>query len=116
MQTAGVDPYDQNGGETPIPVTDFIEYGRWFQEREVPALEQERVSGVARLGSGFEVELASGERIRSATVLMAIGTAPFAYLPPELETGRRESWIGPAASATRATTTICLHSGARRLR
>ena len=91
---AGVDPYDQNGGETPIPVTDFIEYGRWFQEREVPALEQERVNGVARLGSGFEVELASGERIRSATVLMAIGTAPFAYLPPELETGRREREYG----------------------
>jgi FAD-dependent urate hydroxylase len=87
---AGVDPYDQNGGETPIPVTDFIEYGRWFQEREVPALEQERVIGVARSGSGFEVELASGERIRSATVLMAIGTAPFAYLPPELETARCE--------------------------
>jgi thioredoxin reductase len=88
---AGVDPYDLNGGETPIPVTDFIEYGRWFQEREVPALEQERVTGVARLGSGFEVELASGERIRSATVLIAIGQAPFAYLPPELETGRRET-------------------------
>lgn len=91
---AGVDPYDRNGGETPIPVADFIEYGRWFQEREVPALEPERVTGVARLGSGFEVELASGERIRSATVLMAIGTAPFAYLPPELETGRRETEFG----------------------
>lgn len=88
---AGVDPYDRNGGETPIPVTEFIEYGRWFQQRDVPALEQERVTGVARLGSGFEVELASGERIRSATALIAIGTAPFAYLPPELGAGRRET-------------------------
>jgi len=58
---AGVEPYDRNGGETPIPVTDFIEYGRWFQEREVPTLEQEQVTGVARSVSGFEVELASGE-------------------------------------------------------
>jgi thioredoxin reductase len=87
---AGVEPYDRNGGETPIPVTDFIEYGRWFQEREAPTLEREQVTGVARSGSGFEVELASGERIRSATVVVAVGTAPFAYVPPELRAAPQE--------------------------
>ena len=82
--SAGVEPYDKDGGETPIPIADFIEYGRWFQEREVSELEEEQVSSVARLSSGFEVELASGERLRSATVVVAVGTAPFAYVPPEL--------------------------------
>ena len=88
---AGVEPYDLNGGETPIPVNDFIEYGRWFQQREVPALEQDQVTRVARAASGFEVELASGEQITSATVVLAIGTAPFAYVPPELTAGQRDA-------------------------
>ena len=81
---AGVEPYDKDKGETPIPVAEFIDYGTWFQQHEVPELEQEQVAGVARSASGFEVELASGERIRSATVVAAVGTAPFAYVPPEL--------------------------------
>ncbi len=88
---AEIEPYDKDGGEIPIPVADFIEYGRWFQEREVSELEQDQVTGVARLASGFEVELASGERLRSATVLVAVGTAPFAYVPPELQAARREA-------------------------
>ncbi|MGO9332879.1 MAG: FAD-dependent oxidoreductase [Acidimicrobiales bacterium] len=88
---AGVEPYDKDGGEIPIPVADFIEYGRWFQEREVPELEQEQVAGVARLTSGFEVELASGERLRSATVVIAVGTAPFAYVPPEFRAAGSEA-------------------------
>ena len=81
---AGVEPYDKDGGETPIPIADFIDYGRWFQEREVSELEQEQVASISRLTSGFEVEMTSGERFTSATVVMAVGTAPFAYVPPEL--------------------------------
>jgi cation diffusion facilitator CzcD-associated flavoprotein CzcO len=49
-EAAGVEPYDKDGAEIPIPVADFIEYGRWFQE----------------------------------PVVVAVGTAPFAYVPPEL--------------------------------
>lgn len=90
---AGVAPYDKDGGEIPIPVAEFIEYGRWFQEQEVSELEQEQVSSVARLSSGFEVKLASGEQFRSATVVVAVGTAPFAYVPPELRgEGREADW------------------------
>jgi FAD-dependent urate hydroxylase len=80
----GVEPYDKDGGETPIPLAEFVEYGRWFQEREVPELEQEKVARIARNGSGFQVELASGEQFTSQTVVVAVGTAPFAYTPPEI--------------------------------
>jgi cation diffusion facilitator CzcD-associated flavoprotein CzcO len=83
-EAAGVQPYDKDGGEVPIPIAEFIEYGKWFQQREVPNLEQQQVARVARMSSGFEVELTSGERFTSATVTAAIGTAPFAYVPPEL--------------------------------
>jgi FAD-dependent urate hydroxylase len=90
VAAAGVEPYDNDGGETPIPVADFIEYGRWFQEREVSELEQENVTGIGRAPYGFDVELASGERFGATTVVVAIGTAPFAYVPPELDTARSE--------------------------
>ncbi len=93
-ETAGVEPYDKDGGEVPIPVADFIEYGRWFQEREVPELEHEEVVSIVRSSSGFEIELASGERFPSATVIVAVGTAPFAYVPPELRSP------GPGADRT----------------
>ena len=88
---AGVEPYDKDGAEIPIPVADFIEYGRWFQEREVSELEQEQVAGITRVASGFEVELTSGERFWSATVVVAVGTAPFAYVPPELRAAGSEA-------------------------
>ena len=88
---AAVAPYDKDGGETPIPIAEFIEYGKWFQEREVPELEQDHVTKVVRSGAGFEVELASGERVRSATVLIAVGAAPFAYMPPELRTAQHDA-------------------------
>ena len=92
-EAAGVEPYDKDGAEIPIPVADFIEYGRWFQEREVPELEQQQVAGITRVASGFEVELTSGERFWSATVVVAVGTAPFAYVPPELRTaGSGADW------------------------
>ena len=90
---AGIDPYDKDGGETPIPVDEFISYGRWFQESEVPELEEEQVAGVARVGSVFEVELVSGERFCAETVVVAVGTAPFAYVPPELKgNGSAPDW------------------------
>jgi Pyridine nucleotide-disulphide oxidoreductase len=91
--SAGIDPYDKDGGETPIPVAEFVTYGRWFQQGEVPELEEQDVAGIARVGSGFEVELGSGERIRTGAVVVAVGTAPFAYVPPELKaTGPTADW------------------------
>lgn len=92
-EAAGVEPYDKDGAEIPIPIADFIEYGRWFQEREVPELAQEQVAGITRVASGFEVELTSGERFWSATLVVAVGTAPFAYVPPELRAaGSAADW------------------------
>ena len=85
-EAASVEPFDKGGAEIPIPVNDFIEYGRWFQGREVPELEQAKVTRIARSTTGFEVELASGERVKSATVIVAVGTAPFAYMPDEFRT------------------------------
>ena len=108
-ETAGVEPYDKDGGETPIPIADFIEYGTWFQEREVPELEREQVVSVVRSRSGFEVELASGERFPSPTVIVAVGTAPFAYVPPELDPGA--DWTSERVSHSSNHTDLSGFSG-----
>lgn len=99
--TTGIEPYDKGGGEIPIPINDFIEYGRWFQAREVPEVEEETIVGVSRTATGFEVELASGQRLASPTVVVAIGTAPFAYVPPELRaTTSGAEWTRESVSHT----------------
>ena len=35
-EAASVEPFDKGGAEIPIPVNDFIEYGRWFRGRRSP--------------------------------------------------------------------------------
>ena len=52
-EAASVEPFDKGGAEIPIPVNDFIEYGRWFQGREVPELEQAKVTRIARSTTGI---------------------------------------------------------------
>jgi lysine/ornithine N-monooxygenase len=70
--------------ENAIPMDLFIDYGLWFAERHVPDVEHESVVALARTGRDFEVSLASGEQIRTDTVVVACGVIPYAYTPPEL--------------------------------
>ena len=110
---AGVEPYDKDGGEIPIPIADFIEYGRWFQEREVSELEQEQVTSVARSrpdsrssslpasGSGRQRWSSPSARRRSPTCRPSSGSRG---------AGRTER---TGASAIRAITTTCQDSVAR---
>ncbi|MDX6311294.1 MAG: FAD-dependent urate hydroxylase [Streptomyces sp.] len=67
-----------------IPVDTFIRYGRWFQERLVPDLEQVRVVSVDRRGPGFDLKLDSGEQFQARAVVVATGLHGFAYVPEPL--------------------------------
>jgi lysine/ornithine N-monooxygenase len=68
----------------PIPIDTFVEYGRWFQQRMVPDPDEQNVVNVYRADGGFTVELASGERVRTARVVVALGLTSFAHIPHEL--------------------------------
>ena len=76
--------YDADGGERPIPVDAFIDYGRWFQGKLVPHVERAPVRRVEQRPEGFRVELATGKALTTANVVVSVGVAPFAYTPPEL--------------------------------
>lgn len=81
-------PYAEIG--MPVARDTFIKYGIEFQRRMVPHLENVYVRAVRRGGHRFEVELASGETIRTETVIVATGMDYMEYVPPALTALPRE--------------------------
>jgi thioredoxin reductase len=65
----------------PTPLSDFINYGRWFQKRVVPDLDSRRVARVELGPHAFRVVLADEEVIHAQRVVVATGIAKFARRP-----------------------------------
>src|SRR5207237_9463173 len=61
----------------PVRLETFVEYGRAFQARLVPDLEEQRVTAVKRDDDGFELRLESGSTIRARRVVLAVGITHF---------------------------------------
>ncbi|MEU7581098.1 NAD(P)-binding domain-containing protein [Streptomyces sp. NPDC041068] len=93
------------GAHDPVPVDLFIRYGKWFQERLVPRVEDERVAVVDRVPDGFRVKLSSGEEFRAAAVVVATGRSGFAHLPEPLVAAAPEgpSALGPISHSSQHT-------------
>ena len=68
--------------DTPVPLTDFVDYGRWFQEKAVPALDERQVVNISANGA-FTVELEGGEAVSAKRVVVAAGISAFPSLPRE---------------------------------
>jgi FAD-dependent urate hydroxylase len=69
---------------TPVPLPDFVEYGRWFQSRAVPDVDQRLVQRLDRDGTGFRLTLSDEANVRARAVVVAAGIEPFAYMPDQL--------------------------------
>jgi hypothetical protein len=67
----------------PIPLDRFVAYGRWFQSRAVPNLENRKVVEIEKDSSGFRISLADGEIMRCGRVIIAGGIGPFVWRPPQ---------------------------------
>ncbi|HYZ20886.1 MAG TPA: NAD(P)-binding domain-containing protein [Rhodopila sp.] len=70
--------------QAPIPVETFIAYGQAFQRRFVPTVDTREVVAIAHDDPGFVVRTADGDLIRAGKVVLAVGIAPFSYIPPAL--------------------------------
>jgi cation diffusion facilitator CzcD-associated flavoprotein CzcO len=70
----------------PVPLETFVSYGRWFAAESRCAPENARVQAVRCRGPGFEVELAGGETLSAAAVVVATGVSGLGHVPPELAT------------------------------
>ncbi|MBV8968024.1 MAG: NAD(P)/FAD-dependent oxidoreductase, partial [Verrucomicrobia bacterium] len=55
---------------TPVPLEQFVSYGRWYQSRAVPDLDQRNVIKVEKHPKGFSVVLADGEELLSRRVVI----------------------------------------------
>jgi FAD-dependent urate hydroxylase len=66
---------------TPVPVDQFIAYGKWFQQQAVPHLDRRRICHIESAAGGFAVHLQDGEIIQSRRVVIAAGIAAFARRP-----------------------------------
>jgi thioredoxin reductase len=71
--------------QAPVPVEAFVAYGQAFRNRYVSALDTRLVVGINRDHSGYALCLDDGERVQAAKVVLAVGVAPFSYIPPPLD-------------------------------
>jgi len=70
--------------QIPVPVQDFIAYGKEFARRFVPNLEEQNVASVDRVDGLFRVTLANGDSFLTRHVIVATGVSLFQYMPPDL--------------------------------
>jgi lysine/ornithine N-monooxygenase len=68
----------------PVSITDFIEYGWWFQKHVVPQVEPWDVTSLSRSGTRFELGLSDGTALTADRVVLAIGMKPFPHFPSVL--------------------------------
>ena len=83
-----IDDFERERGltiPTPVPITDFVAYGRWFQENAMPITDDRLVSSLERRPGGFRLRLDDGTEVAAGKVVVAAGIAPFVRMPPELE-------------------------------
>ncbi|MFF4249920.1 NAD(P)-binding domain-containing protein [Streptomyces sp. NPDC001663] len=85
----------------PVPLSEFVRYGLWFQENCVPGLERTAVRRIDRPPDGrFRVTLDSGEEFTARSVVVATGVNPFAYVPRELAELHEDSLVSHTADHT----------------
>jgi hypothetical protein len=69
----------------PVRLETFSAYGRAFQERMVPDLEEKLVANVDRSGDGFVLTLDDGEEVSTKRVIFAVGITHFRNVPAVLQ-------------------------------
>lgn len=69
---------------TPVSLATFVNYGRAFQKRMVPELDERQVIGVEKNANGFLVKLEDGDSLQARRVVLAVGISHFAFVPPNL--------------------------------
>lgn len=69
--------------QKPIPLADFVDYGKWFQQASVPNVDRRRIKRIELGSNGFRLLVDDGDTEEVERVVVAGGIARFAYRPPE---------------------------------
>lgn len=70
---------------TPVPLNQFIQYGRWYQCQAVPDVDRRKITRVEAAPSGFRLHVSGGDSFGSRRVVIAAGIGSFAKRPPEFD-------------------------------
>jgi thioredoxin reductase len=68
----------------PVAIETFTDYGLWFQQTLVPAVEETEVERVRPVGERWEVALADGQTTVARRVVIACGFPSFRHTPAAL--------------------------------
>jgi hypothetical protein len=60
----------------PVPPSDYLAYGHWFQRQAVPDVDRRKVIEVTRDPEWFSLSVQDGEHFRAKCVIVATGIAP----------------------------------------
>jgi len=74
-----------NHVSAPVPLEQFVQYGRWYQRQAVPDLDYRKVARIDSDPKGFRLMLEDGETVNSRRVVIAVGINSFAWRPPEFQ-------------------------------
>jgi len=69
----------------PVPIEQFIRYGKWYQSQGVPGLDERKVFLTESETPGFRIILSDGAIIHARRVVVAAGIAAFAWRPSEYD-------------------------------
>lgn len=68
----------------PVPLSTFVDYSAWFQDRHVPMLEEAQVIALSKDQRGFALRLDTGEALHARQVVLTVGINWFRNLPAQL--------------------------------
>ena len=77
LQEKGIIPVD------PMPGEVFVDYGKWFQKRAVPDVDETYVANITRKDDHYLVTLEDGRVVESKAVVVAPGLHYYVYSPEE---------------------------------
>lgn len=70
---------------TPIPLEQFVTYGRWFQAQAVPQVDRRLIQRINQSPQGLRITLQDGEEIICGRVVVAAGISAFSRRLPQFE-------------------------------
>jgi FAD-dependent urate hydroxylase len=68
---------------TPVPLDNFVAYGKWYQQQAVPDLDRRKIIRLEPQPNGFRLLFDKGETVSAGRVVIAAGISSFAWRPPE---------------------------------
>ncbi|MGA3008123.1 MAG: NAD(P)-binding domain-containing protein [Opitutaceae bacterium] len=70
---------------TPVPLENFVDYGRWYQRQAAPDLDSRKIMRIEAHAKGFCVLPERGDSATARRVVIAAGIGSFARRPSEFD-------------------------------